>query len=172
MSGRPGMIRHWREVQWPDDEHYPGSNERVSIRSSFGHVFGLQRVAVNLDVLPPGRRSSWPHAHSAEEECVFVVEGNPDVWIDGELYRLQPGDAVGFPAGTGIAHTFINNTTADVLLLVVGERGRSGDRVHYPLHPRRNAEIGTAHWQDAPARPRGGHDGRPDALRASPADPH
>ena len=171
MSTRPPMIRHWREIQWPDDEHYPGSRELVSIRSSFGHAFGLQRIAVNLDVLPPGRRSSWPHAHSDEEECVFVVDGAPDVWIDGVLHRLQAGDAVGFPAGSGIAHTFINNSATDVLLLVVGERGRSGDKLHYPLHPCRNADTRDSHWRNAPTVVHGPHDGRPDALRANPVDP-
>lgn len=171
MSGRPAIIRHWRDIQWPDDEHYLASRELLSVRSSFGQAFGLQRIAVNLDMLPPGRRSSWPHAHSDEEECVFVVEGTPDVWIDGIVHRLQPGDAVGFPAGTGITHTFINNSSSDVLLLVVGERGRSVDKVHYPLHPRRNAEIGEPHWHDAPTVLRGDHDGKPDALRVQPVDP-
>ena len=38
----------------------------------------------------PGRRTSYPHAESAEEEFVYVLEGHPDVWIDGTLHHLDP----------------------------------------------------------------------------------
>jgi len=34
-----------------------------------------------------------------------------------------------------------------------------------PLHPAHNAAIGERHWQDAPARRLGPHDGLPDRLR-------
>ena len=37
-------------------------------------------------------------------EVLNVLEGYPHAWIDGELHALRPGDAVGFPCGTGIAH--------------------------------------------------------------------
>src|SRR5262245_64118036 len=63
--------------------------------------------------LMPGRRVSWPHAEADEDEFVFVIEGEPDLWIDGELRRLKAGDGVGFPSGTGISHTFINNSDKD-----------------------------------------------------------
>jgi uncharacterized cupin superfamily protein len=79
--------------------------------------------------------------------------------------RLAPGDGVGFPAGTGLCHTFINNTDSDVRLLVVGDRNRDDNRFHYPLHPARNAQIGERHWKDLPARALGPHDGLPDRLR-------
>jgi uncharacterized cupin superfamily protein len=171
MSERPPFIRHWREIQDPDDDRYRGSNELLSIGSNFGKAFGMQRVGFHHELIPPGRRTSWPHAESVEDEFVFVIEGTPDVWIDGVVHRLQPGDAVGFPGGTGIAHCFINNSDADVRLLVGGERDRDDNRCHYPLHARRNAEIGDFHWRDAPTRLKGSHDGLPDALRANPADP-
>ncbi len=171
MAERPDFIRHWREIQLADDNQYPGSRERLTLDSNFGQAFGMQRVGFNHVVVPPGRRTSWPHCESVEEEFVFVIEGEPDAWIDGVLYRLRPGDAVGFPAGTGIAHTFINNTDQDVRLLVGGERSRDDNRCHYPLHPKRNAEIGEYHWRDAPTRLRGDHDGLPDELRANPVDP-
>lgn len=171
MAERPPFIRHWREIQLPDDNQYPGSNERLTLDSNFGRAFGMQRVGFNHVIVPPGRRTSWPHCESAEDEFVFVIEGEPDAWIDGVLYRLAPGDAVGFPAGTGIAHTFINNTGQDVRLLVGGERSRDDNRCHYPLHPKRNAEIGEYHWKDAPTQLKGDHDGLPDALRAKPVDP-
>ena len=112
--------------------HYPGSDELLSIGSPFGRVFGLTRLGIHHELLPPGRRTSYPHAEGTEEEFVYVIEGNPDAWIDGHLHQLVPGDGVGFPAGTGICHTFINNTDQNVRLLVVGESSRPDNRIFYP----------------------------------------
>jgi len=50
----------------------------------------------------PGCRTSTPHAYSLEEEFVFVVEGRPDLWVDGEIRPPRPGDGIAFPAGTFI----------------------------------------------------------------------
>jgi len=166
MPDRPPFIAHWRDFELADDYRYPGSNERLSISANFGRAFGLKQVGLNHELLPPGRRTSWPHAERDEEEFVFVIEGTPDVWIDGVLYRLQAGDAVGFPAGTGICHTFINNGERDARVLVGGERDRSDNRIYYPLHPGRRHDMPWSHWwDDIPLREQGPHDGLPDALR-------
>ncbi|MQR01282.1 cupin domain-containing protein [Glaciimonas soli] len=163
---RPECIKHWQEIQSEDNASYPNSSELLAISSRFGKVFGLTRLGIHHQVLPPGRRTSWPHAEKTEEEFVYVIDGTPDAWIDGALHRLAPGDGVGFPPGTGITHTFINNTDSDVRLLVVGEH-RSDNQFCYPLHPKRNAEVGESYWNDAPAASLAGHDGLPDALRKS-----
>lgn len=162
---RPACIKHYSEILSPDDSHYPGSEELLSFGAAIGKATGLQRIGVHHEILKPGRRTSWPHAESAEEEFVYVVQGNPSAWINGNLYPLRPGDAVGFPAGTGIAHTFINNTNREAVLLVVGERSKPENRCIYPLHPERNQEIGDFLWQDCPAQELGPHDGMPDLLR-------
>jgi uncharacterized cupin superfamily protein len=164
-DGRPACIVHWREVQEPDDCRYPGSDELLGIGAPLGAATGLAVMGIHHELLPPGRRTSWPHAERDEEEFVYVLEGRPQVWIDGEVHDLEPGDGVGFPKGTGIAHTFLNNTDADVRLLVIGERSKPGNRIHYPLHPTHNTRIGARHWQDRPGHPLGPHDGLPDRLR-------
>lgn len=164
---RPPYIKHWRELQGADDSHYPGSAELHTIGSPFGKHFGFARFGVHHEVLKPGRRTSWPHAESAEDEFIYVLEGAPDVWIDGHLHRLAEGDGIGFKAGDGAAHTFINNTGADVRLLVVGDHDLAGARIHYPLHADRNARMAERgfHWDDVPERELGPHDGLPDAQR-------
>jgi uncharacterized cupin superfamily protein len=164
-SERPPFIKHWRDVAELDDASYPGSDELLAIFAPLGQKTGLERIGVYHVRLPPGRRTSWPHAECDEEEFVYVIEGCPIVWIDGVVHALYPGTGVGFPAGTGIAHSFINDTESDVVLLVVGEASRAGHRIHYPLHPSRNREIGARHWYDVPRRPLGPHDGLPRAVR-------
>jgi uncharacterized cupin superfamily protein len=70
---------------------------------------------------------------------------------------------VGFPAGTGLAHTFINDSEAEVRLLVVGER-RPENRIIYPLHPQAWSYM-EHFWEDAPEREVGPHNGRPERVR-------
>ncbi|HLY80736.1 MAG TPA: cupin domain-containing protein [Caulobacteraceae bacterium] len=161
---RPPCIAHWREVERPDDNHYSGEDELLAIGAPFGEHFGLTRLGIHHERLPPGRRTSFPHAESAEQEFVYVLEGAPDVWLDGRLYRLGPGDAVGFPAGTGIAHSFLNNSDAEVRLLVVGERPKRENRIVYPRNPERRP-LRDDWWDDAPPRDLGDHDGLPDLER-------
>ena len=161
---RPPFVKHYTEIQQPDNSRYSCTDELLSIGSPFGRIFGLQRLGIHHELLPPGRRTSYPHAESMEEEFVYVIEGNPDAWIDGYLHRLEPGDGVGFPAGTGICHTFINNTDHDVRLLVVGEASRPDNRIYYPLNPERRP-LREDWWDDVPQRSRGPHDGHPDDPR-------
>ena len=164
LNARPEFIKHWSEIQRPD-KIIAGFNEPFAIGSPFSRELGLTRVGIWHEMLPPGRRSSLPHAERDEEEFVFVIEGTPDVWIDGKLHKLRIGDGVGFPNGTGIAHCFINNSDEPVRLIVVGESSRANSRCVYPLHPKRNKEIGLLLWDDAPRRKLGRHDGLPDVVR-------
>jgi uncharacterized cupin superfamily protein len=163
-QGRPDFIKHYTEIQDPDQCHYLGSDELLSIGSPFSKAFGLAAIGVHHELLPAGRRTSFPHAESAEEEFVYVIEGMPLVWIDGVVHQLRPGDGVGFRSGTGIAHTFINNTVFDVRLLVVGEANKSENRVIYPVNQELHEQKKSVWWENAPQRDLGPHDGRPSTL--------
>jgi len=165
-DSRPECIVHWREVETSDDRRYAGSDELLSIGAPFGEHFEFKRLGIHHERLPPGRRTSYPHAESAEDEFVFVLEGTPDVWLDGRLHRLSPGEAVGFPAGTGLSHTFINNTEAEVRLLVVGDKPLAENRIYYPKNPERRPQR-PDWWDEVPKRPMGDHDGLPDRRRAA-----
>jgi uncharacterized cupin superfamily protein len=162
---RPPFIKNYQEIQNKDDSHYPGSDELLSIGSPFAKKFGLKKLGIHHEVLLPGRRTSWPHAESDEEEFVYVIEGHPDVWLDGVLHRLNPGDGVGFPSGTGICHAFLNNTKDSVRLLVVGEATKKENKIFYALHPERNEQIKKEGclWENPPPHPLGPHDGIPRA---------
>ena len=157
---RPNCIRHWSDLEQPDDAHYPGDTELMSIGAPLGKMLGLKRLGIHHERLPPGRRTSYPHAESALEEFVFVLDGAPDVWIDGHLHRLRAGESVAFPAGTGMSHTFINNTEQEVSLLVIGEADRPDNRFHYPKNEAHAATC-SDRWIDPPTVALGPHGGRP-----------
>lgn len=165
MPMRPAFIRSPGEVR----EHahvYPRSSERMGPVRPLGKEAGLQRIGINIQRLPPGSRSSWPHAEEDEEEFVYVIEGFVDAWVDGHVYPMKPGDLAAFPAGTGISHCFINNTAGEVVLLVGGEAPKAGSRIFYPLNPSRRADMDPSNWwHDVPRHQLGPHDGLPDAAR-------
>ncbi|MGE0616005.1 MAG: cupin domain-containing protein [Bacteriovoracia bacterium] len=167
MKTRPDCIKHCDELHTSQTFSYPGDPETFGTGAALARKMGMQRIAVNYEVLQPGDRTSWPHAHSVEEEFVFVLEGRPQAWIDGEIYDLGPGDCVSFPPGTGQAHCIINNDKEIVKLIVVGERDPAGDKIYYPKHPKRNEEMKTRgfYWEGHPEPKLGSHDGWSDRKR-------
>lgn len=161
---KPACVVDWKKIQ-KTGTSYPGDDEKMADWSHLSVALGLTRIGVGHDLLAPGRRTSWPHAEFDEEEFVYVVEGEPDAWIDGTLHRLKPGDAAGFPDRTGISHCFINNTAKPVRLITVGEASRRRSKCIYPMHAKRNKEIGEGLWKDAPKVKLGPHDGLSDMRR-------
>lgn len=161
MSTRPSFIRSTSDV--PEHTHvYPQSTEPMGPVRSLGKEAGLQRIGINIQRLPPGVRSSWPHAEEDEEEFVYVLVGEVEAWINGHTHLMRAGDLAAFPAGTGIAHCFMNNSSTEAVLLVGGEAPKKGSRIHYPLNPSRRDDMDPANWwDDVPRHELGPHDGRP-----------
>ena len=96
-----------------------------------GDVFGLKNFGVNLTRLPPGAISALRHAHTRQDELVYVLEGEPTLVTNAGETRLKPGMVAGFKAGTGDAHQLINRGKTDVVFIEVGDRSM-GDEVAYP----------------------------------------
>ena len=164
MTDRPAAIVHWSKIEGADWT-YANDDEPMGRDADYARHFGLNRLGIHHVRLLPGRRTSFPHAESAEDEFVYVIAGTPDVWLDGDLHRLAPGDAVGFPAGTGLCHSFLNNTRSEVMLIVVGDRPQAENRIVYPRNPEQKRSRDDW-WHDAPERVLGPHDGLTDARRS------
>lgn len=93
-----------------------------------GDLFGLSNFGVNLVRLAPSGTSSLRHAHSKQDEFIYILEGQPTLHTDEGQMLLVPGMCAGFKAGTGNGHRLINNTNSDVVYLEVGDR-TPGDEV-------------------------------------------
>lgn len=100
-------------------------------KRSLGDLFGLANFGVNLTRLAPGAVSSLRHAHSRQDEFIYVLQGHPTLHTDEGRTRLSPGMCAGFKAGTGNGHCLINETAEEVLYLEVGDRS-PGDEGSYP----------------------------------------
>lgn len=100
-------------------------------KQPLGDVFGLANFGVNLTRLSPGAVSSLRHAHTRQDEFVYVLHGHPTLHTDEGRTSLAPGMCAGFKAGSGNGHHLINETADDVLYLEVGDR-TAGDEGSYP----------------------------------------
>ena len=96
-----------------------------------GDLFGLANFGVNLTRLAPGAVSALRHAHSRQDEFVYILQGSPTLHTDEGRTALAPGMCAGFKAGTGNAHCLVNDTGDEVVYLEVGDR-TPGDEGSYP----------------------------------------
>ena len=96
-----------------------------------GTAFGLAVFGVNLTRLAPGAWSSLRHAHTRQDEFIYVLEGHPTLVTDAGATPLSPGMCAGFRAGSGDAHHLVNASDADVVYLEIGDR-TAGDEASYP----------------------------------------
>jgi uncharacterized cupin superfamily protein len=96
-----------------------------------GDLFGLTNFGVNLTRLLPGASSALRHAHSKQDELVYILQGRPLLHTDEGLTELGPGMCAGFRAGSGNAHRLVNHSQEDVLYLEIGDR-TPGDSATYP----------------------------------------
>ena len=96
-----------------------------------GDLFGLSNFGVNLTRLAPGGSSALRHAHTRQDEFVYILEGRPTLVTDAGRTALKAGMCAGFKAGTGDAHHLVNESDEDVVYLEIGDRTR-GDSSTYP----------------------------------------
>ena len=100
-------------------------------KRTLGERFGLQNFGVNLTRLAPGAQSALRHAHTRQDEFVYILEGHPTLVTNRGETELAPGMCAGFRAGSGDAHHLQNRTESEVLYLEVGDR-TPGDAATYP----------------------------------------
>jgi len=100
-------------------------------RRRLGDAGGLRDFGVNLMNLPPGSWSSQRHWHSAEDEFVYVLEGEVVLVTDAGEETLRAGDCAGFKAGVKDGHHLQNRSPTDALVLEVGSRREAEDTGEY-----------------------------------------
>jgi uncharacterized cupin superfamily protein len=96
-----------------------------------GDLFGLKNFGVNWTRLAPHSVSALRHAHTRQDEFIYILQGHPTLYTDQGATVLGPGMCAGFPAGTGNAHRLVNESAEEVIYLEVGDR-TPGDAATYP----------------------------------------
>ena len=89
--------------------------QRKRYSRRLGDHAGLKNFGVNLIRVLPGGQSSARHAHSMQDEFVYVLEGEFVLVTDAGRETVGPGTCIGFPAGTGDGHHFLNLTGSEAV---------------------------------------------------------
>ena len=118
-------------------------------KRQLGELFGLKNFGVNLTTLAPGAQSSIRHAHTRQDEFIYVVQGRPTLHTNDGKTELAPGMCAGFRAGDENAHHLRNETSEEVLYLEIGDR-TPGDEVNYPDDDLRVADRKYLHKDGTP----------------------
>ena len=101
------------------------------VKKPLGDIFGLTNFGVNLTRLAPKAVSSLRHAHTKQDEFIYILQGRPVLHTDEGRTQLSPGMCAGFKAGTGNGHHLVNESTEEVVYLEAGDR-TPGDEGSYP----------------------------------------
>ena len=96
-----------------------------------GDLFGITNFGVNLTKLGPNAVSALRHAHTKQDEFLYILQGYPTLHTDEGRTRLSPGMCAGFKAGTGNGHRLVNETKEEIVYLEIGDR-TAGDEGSYP----------------------------------------
>jgi uncharacterized cupin superfamily protein len=107
----------WSSIQRTRPPFNPMSDMKIA---ELGAEAGMKRLGVNLTRIPAGKQSFVPHAHSIEEEFVFVLGGVGEVVLDGVAHLIGAGGFIGFPTD-GVAHHFVGVGPDDLVYLTAGE---------------------------------------------------
>jgi uncharacterized cupin superfamily protein len=102
------------------------------VRQRLGDAAGLTDFGVNLLRLPAGTWSSQRHWHSAEDEFVYVLEGELVLVTDTGEEILRAGDCAGFKSGVLDGHHLQNRSQREAVVLEIGSRKVAQDEGDYP----------------------------------------
>ncbi len=100
-------------------------------RKRVGEAAGLKNFGVNLTTLEPGAQSALRHWHSAQDEFVYVVQGELTLITNEGEQQLVAGEMAGFAAGVANGHHLVNRSGRPAVYLEVGDR-TFPDRADYP----------------------------------------
>jgi uncharacterized cupin superfamily protein len=96
-----------------------------------GAATGARGIGCSWYEVPPGRTAYPAHYHCANEEAVFILEGEGTLRIGNERVAIRPGDYMTFPTGPDTAHQLLNTGTVPLRYLALSTLNNV-DVVGYP----------------------------------------
>lgn len=104
---------------------------------------GGRQIGCSVYELPPGRRSYPYHYHCANEEAIYVLEGEGTLRLAGRRVPIRRGDYVALVVGVEGAHQVINTSKRPLRFLCLSTM-REPDVAVYPDSAKIGIFAGTA----------------------------
>ena len=87
-------------------------------RKRLGAAAGGVGIGTSFIEVPPGKKGFPSHFHLANEEAVFVLEGEGVLRLGEERHPIRAGDYLAFPPGPP-AHQILNPSQAPLRILAI-----------------------------------------------------
>lgn len=107
----------------PAENHgHPGSISRVIMgpdahRPDRPKALNTERLMIHTNEYDPEGRSGDGHAHADQEQAFYILEGEMEVDVGGQVSRLGPGDAVLLPRNVFHSHRPVGDTPLKFLFI-------------------------------------------------------
>ena len=112
MTDHHPSVVHAPVIPWIEPESAPfGNGKAFAVRAKrLAHAAGAKLLGCTLYELSPGKKSFPFHYHLAQEEALYLLEGQATLRLgDGEVV-VREGDYVALPVGPAHSHQMINST--------------------------------------------------------------
>ena len=108
--------------QPPENHGHPGSISRVIMgpgarRDDRPAALDTERLVIHTNEYEPFGMSGDGHAHPDQEQAFYILEGDIEVEVGDETYRLGPGDCVLLPRNVFHKHRNIGDTPLKFLFI-------------------------------------------------------
>ena len=101
------------KINAPEGSPFGGARRRV------GAHIGAQKLGYSFFYVPPGKAAFPFHAHSRNEEMIYIVEGEGVLRFGQEEAVVGPGTIVACPVGGEFPHQLVNTGAHELRYLVV-----------------------------------------------------
>jgi uncharacterized cupin superfamily protein len=112
MGSRHPNVSNVDEIAW--EEGLSHGSRFASRRKALAAQTGGRSIGCTLYEVAPGKRAFPMHAHLANEEAIFILEGEATMRIGDRQVPVRAGDYVSFLPGQEHAHQLVNTSVAPV----------------------------------------------------------
>lgn len=88
-------------------------------------TIGSEKLSVNIMNCPSHSAVKSLHSHKDVEEVLFILEGEGEAWVDGELGKFKKGDSVLFPANS--KHQVKNTGNSELITVCIFSSSNAAD---------------------------------------------
>ena len=141
MADRPELLRAADSAAKMGSHSHPWNPKSEMTGVMLSRLTGLERTAVSLARISPGKESFVYHSHAREEEWLYILSGTATAEIDGGEYDVGPGDFMGFPTPSVGHH--LRNTGAEDLVYLMGGENRDAEVSTFPRLGKKMVRLGS-----------------------------